>query len=629
MKQAAQFSVLLAFVVCGSLQIFLDPNNVPFLSTEDLNLEDVSDMNMSNEQKAELMSKFNSLDFDGANQIKLLTPDLAAPGDVTGINLNKTVHEVERTPNYELTRDHGIIKQIHTIRQPLTIQKANVALVQQDIKGSKQIVVVEPEALLPNIVKVNKDSVKLSAPSALNAPDVTVSPNGKRSMPTIDIPRMQKEVPRLHIEATPDVQMPQIEVERFHKDLPSLVVDPIESKELPSIQVPRLHKQVPSIQLPDTEDIEMANIGLPNMDREMADFQVPNSNPTLALANVPRTSDQFNDWDVNRVVQGDFSDFSVPDDQNNMENFHVPKARQGDMSFIFDDIRLPNVEEVAGPGLRDINVGDDSFHRLNVIDVENVAHKIYNPQVDNPEFNPLETIDVAAPGIPAFKFDAIAPLVEPNVYIPTVGLKIPVREPKQLQLHHELLLAKNQQKIRDHVVYVPNILLEEPDRIQMNRFPMVEPHNRKQNFIFPMVDCPPGLKPVKTIPVVEKIKGIPVVIFVPVFLLNKKQTVIPHKDVDVMVPEETNLPSILVDANVDPEDIVDSIIPDDINTGDDDGQEFVYDLSMLKTRDNAIAWEPNMFKGQQLFVRDANGVAKPYRISSKDLGDTIVGESRG
>ena len=606
--------MLLTIVVGTTTAIVLDPaspEDSKLISTKDLNLEDVEDLNMSDEQKQLLMKNFRAVGKEYLSDASLLTPDRPHPGDVVAVGMEpKSLHLVERTPNLKYYPESRTRQQVHTIVQPLTIMEAKQKLVTQDIQGPKQVVVKEPISLIPNVVEEHANKTVLSAPSALNAPDIGVSPNGERSMPTIDIPLMNKAVPSLQIEAHPDVNMPEIQIGNMDKQLETLQVDAIQSHPLPEINVPVLDKAVPSIVLPEEEAIP--SIGLPNMDRRMDDFTVPTADPTITAMTAPSIDKSFSDFDVNVVEQGAFSDFNVPDQKNDMAAFNVPLARFGDMSHQFDDIRLPNVEEVAEPQLKVINLDDKAAHRLADIQVTNVPHDIRHPQVDNVEFPALKAIDVPRPGIADVTFGEIAPLQVPTAHMPPMGLMAKIREPKQLQVSHEQLIAKDQQVIDDHVVFVPNVIVAPGDRIQMPKFRIREPQIRDQDFIFPTRYYPPGEEKLMAKKVVVKKPARKVIV-----VAAPEPVVDENPDVEVAVPEE-----VAADLAVDPLDLV---VEEPVDASDKEGNDFIYDFSFLKDRPNEVADMPNTFRGSRLYLQDNQGNDRPYQILSRDIDGALVG----
>jgi hypothetical protein len=651
MKQFMKNLLFLSLFALGTLSVFLEDGSYKLVSTEDLNLENISDLNMSDEQKAQLMQNFLNMDLQGAEEVNLLTPDKTEVGDVTGVLMNKTEHEVQRTPNLDLYTERQNLDQVHVVHQPLTIYKAKVKLVDQHIKGPKQVHIVEPSALLPNIVESETVGKVVSAPSAVNAPDVRLSPEGIRAMPTIEIPSMESNLESLSLEAIPDSPLPNLEINELSKELPTMNISEIEAKAVPSLSLPKLEGDVPSIEL--AAESEIPSIGLPNMDRDMSDFSVPNMKGSDIVANKPEMNFNMNDFNVDRVNFGGFSDFSVPSMDNDMASFNVPLKRSGNMDVVFDDIRMPNVAEVQGPNLQPIVINDQAAHRLVDINVANVPHPIYTPQVDAPHFNPLQTIDVADPKIAAFEFSKVSPLVEPEVYIPPAGLRVPIREPKQIQLQHEQLLAKNQQVINDHVIYVPQIILENKARTQMPRFRTEVPNYRHQDFIFPVYRLESGLrKAIET-----KDEKVYVVLPAGEFPASELRIVIDQEDsskvaialddlaieqvkeaeeekedkdekIYVVAPEGgldlDNLDDLL---NTDVDDIINqSIIPEDADS-EEEGQDFVYDFSFLKDRPNYVAWEPNMYKSSHMWVNGPQGYPVQRKISYKDLDGVIVGDS--
>lgn len=616
MKQSVLRIMLLTLAVGTTFGIVLDPaspEDSKLISTKDLNLEDVEDLNMSDEQKQLLMKNFRAVGKEYLSDASLLTPDRPHPGDVVAVGMEpKSLHLVERTPNLKYYPESRTRQQVHTIVQPLTIMEAKQRLVTQDIQGPKQVIVKEPISLIPNVIEQHADKTVLSAPSALNAPDIGVSPNGQRSMPTIDIPAMNKAVPSLQIEAHPDINMPEIQIGNMDKQLETLQVDAIESHALPEINAPVLEKAVPSIVLPEEEAIP--SIGLPNMDRRMDDFTVPTADPTITAMTAPSIDRSFSDFDVNIVDQGAFSDFNVPDQKNDMAAFNVPLARFGDMSHQFDDIRLPNVEEVAEPQLKVINLDDKAAHRLADIQVTNVPHDIRHPQVENVEFPALKAIDVPRPGIADVTFGEIAPLQVPTAHMPPMGLMAKIREPKQLQVSHEQLIAKNQQVIDDHVVFVPNVIVAPGDRIQMPKFRIREPQIRDQDFIFPTRYCPPGEEELMAKKVVVKKPARKVIV---VAAPAPEPVVDENPDLDVAIPEE-----VAADLEVDPMDLV---VEEPVDNSDNEGNDFIYDFSFLKDRPNEVADMPNTFRGSRLYLQDNQGNARPYQISSRDIDGALVG----
>lgn len=610
--------LFLALAMSSTWAIVLDPQSPAdskLISTKDLNLENVEDLNMSDAQKVLLMKNFRQIGKQYLSDASLLTADRPHPGDVLGVGMEpKSLHLVNRTPNLKYFPESGTRQQVHTIVQPLTIMEARQRLVTQDIKGPKQVVVKEPISLIPNVIEQDANRTILSAPSALNAPDIGVSPNGQRSMPTIDIPYMNKAVPSLQIEATPDITMPEIQIGNMNKQLETLVVNPIVSQALPQIDLPNLDKAVPSIVLPEEEAIP--SIGLPNMDRRMDNFTVPTADPTMTLMTQPSVDTSFTDFNVNIQDQGAFSNFNVPEQQNDMAAFNVPLARYGDMSMEFDDLRLPNVEEVAEPQLKVIRLDDKAAHRLADIQVTNVPHDIRYPQVDNVEFAGLRAIDVQRPGIADVTFGDIAPLRVPTAYMPPMGLMAKIREPKQLQVSHEQLMARNQQVIDDHVVFVPNVIVAPGDQIQMPKFQIREPRIRDQDFIFPTRWCPPGT--LKAEPEVIVAKPARDMVWIPAPV---EEIVDENPDVDVMVPEEV---AADLDVNID-----DLIVEEPVDVSNNEGNDFIYDFSFLKDRPNEVADAPNTFRGSRLYLQDNQGNARPYQISSRDIEGQLVGSSVG
>lgn len=624
MKLALTLSVFIALATF-SQAIILDNNGDPqlaLINTSDLNLENIEDLSMSDAQKLKLMENFKNLNVGNLNQKTLLTPDTKAPGDVTAVGMEpKSIHDFERTPNLRVIEDRDTVHQIHTIHQPLTVQRAQLEVRPLNIKGPKQIDIVEPAALLPNLVEKRKAVLKIKAPDAVNAPDVKMSPNGLRSPLTIDIPEMNSSLPSLEVEAMPDINMPQIEVGPFNKDLPSLNVEPIESHALPEIDVPVLKKAVPQIELP--EDTPIPGIGLPNMDREMADFEPVKVNPVLADAQLPEISDHMNDFDVNIVEQGEFSGFNVPDQKNEMESFYVPQRQSGNHDVVFDDIELPNVVETPSPVLKSIDL-DVQPHRIKDINVFNVPHDIRMPQVDSPAFKAIPEIEVNAPEINHFMFKPLGPVIEPKVHIPSVGVVHTIIEPEHLTLDHELTLATDQQVIPNHVLYEPHVIVDHKASTQFPVMQISTPRNRDQDFIYNTVYCPDDMKKVIEKPV-EVIAPKPKkkFILVPKIVFNQE----PEKEEEVV---EEPLDNIDLDAlNLDPEELIEEpIVPEVVSEPEpSDDQSFVYDLSFLRNRPNSVAFKPNVFKGNHIWVLDKDGNAAPYRISSKDLGDKFVGES--
>lgn len=646
--------ILLFFLALGTLSVFQQDGSYRLVSTEDLNLENISDLNMSDAQKAQLMDNFLNMNLEQAQAVDLLTPDRAEPGDVTAVLMNKRQHEIDRTPNLDLTIERENLNQIHTVYQPLTVVRPNVEYVDQDIQGPNQVQVVEPAALLPNIVESETVGQVVSAPSALNAPDVRLSPEGQRSLPTIQIPDMQSNVQSLEIAAIPDSSLPSLEINEMSKELPTLNVDTIEARNVPSLSLPQLEGEVPSIELPDEEAIP--SIGLPNMDRDMADFSVPNVQDNNIVANQAQFNFNMNDFDVNRVNAGGFSDFSVPSAQNNMASFNVPMRRSGNMDVVFDDIRMPNVADVQGPNLQPIVLEDRAAHRLADINVENVPHPIFTPQVEAPQFNALQTIDVQDPQIAAFRFSDVAPIVEPQVFIPPAGIRVPIREPKQIQVQHEQLLASNQQVINNHVVYVPNIIINEAARTQMPRFRTVVPRTRNQDFIFPVYRLESGLReaienrddnvfvvlpagefPASELRIVQTTDGSgDVAITLDDLAIqqvednannNQQNTEEDDNQVFVLAPEGVDLSNIDDLLNTDVNDIVNNNADDNNNQAGSDS-EFVYDFSFLADRNNNVAWQPGMYKSNYLWVNGPNGYPVQRRISYRDLDGVIVGDSK-
>lgn len=625
MKIAVKLSVFISMMAL-SHAIILDNNGDPqlaLINTEDLNLENIEDLSMSDAQKRKLMDNFSNLSVNTLNEKTLLTPDIKAPGDVTGVGMEpKSVHVFERTPNLTLIEDKDTVHQIHTIHQPLTVRKAQLDVQRVDIKGPKQITVVEPAALLPNLVEKKTAILKMKAPDALNAPDVKMSPDGFRNPLTIDIPDMQSDLPSLEVEAMPDITMPTIQVDPMNKDLPSLEVTPIDSHALPDIEVPVLKKNVPQIELP--EDTPIPSIGLPNMDREMADFDVVKVNPVLANASMPIISDHMNDFNVNIVDQGQFADFNVPDMKNDMESFYVPQRQSGDHNVMFDDIRLPNVVETASPVLKPIDI-QVAPHRLADINVFNVPHDIRMPQVESPAFKAIPAIEVNAPEINHFKFKPLGPVIEPKVHIPSVGVVHTIIEPEHLTLDHELTLATDQQVIPHHVLYEPHIITDHGSSTQFPVMQINTPRNRDQDFIYNTVYCPEKNKMVK-----KKVKK-----EVKLDNVEKKYVLVPkisfpkEEEVEVTQEELDNIEEDLKSLEVDPEDLVEeTIVPEEVEEEPvDDEQSFVYDLSFLKNRPNSVAWSPNAFKGDHIWVLDKEGNAAPYKITTKDLGNKFVGDA--
>ena len=622
MKITAKLSIFIVLLTT-SRSIILDNNGDPqlaLISTKDLNLENIEDLSMSDAQKLKLMENFKNLNVNNLNTKTLLTPDTKSPGDVTAVGMEpKSVHYFERTPNLTVIDDKDTVHQVHTIHQPLTVQRPGLDVRRVEIKGPKQIKIIEPAALLPNLVEKRKAVLKIKAPDAVNAPDVKMSPEGLRSPLTIDIPDLQSDLPSLEVEAMPDITMPTIEVEALNKDLPSLQVEPIESQALPNIDVPVLQKKVPQIELP--EDRPIPGIGLPNMDREMADFDVVKVNPVLADAALPNISDHMNDFDVKTVEQGGFSDFNVPDQKNEMEKFYVPQRQSGNHDVVFEDIRLPNVVETPSPVLKPIDL-DVQPHRIKDIEVFNVPHDIRTPQVDSPEFKALPAIEVNAPEINHFMFKPLGPVVEPKVHIPTVGVVHTIVEPEHLTLDHELTLAQNQQVIPDHVLYEPHIIVDHESLPQMPVMQITTPRNRNQDFIYNSVYCPEDMKEKKE----EKKEEVKLDNVKEKFVLVPKISFPQEKEEEEVTQEELdNLDLETLD--LDPEELVeDPIIPEEKQ--EDDEQSFVYDLSFLKNRPNSVAWSPNEFKGSHIWVLDKEGNVEPYRVSSKDIGDKFVGASK-
>ena len=624
MKNTFKLSIFLVFL-STSRAILLDRNGDPelaLISTKDLNLENIEDLSMSDAQKLKLMQNFKGLNLGSLKTNSLLTPDIKTPGDVTAVGLEpKSVHLFERTPNLTVLEDRDTVHQIHTIHQPLTVRKAKLNVQRVDIQGPKQILVTEPAALLPNLVEKRKAVLKIKAPDAVNAPDVKMSPNGLRSPLTIDIPDLQSDLPSLEVEAMPDINMPSIQLEALSKDLPSLDVTPIESHNLPEIDLPQLNKAVPQIELP--EDTPIPSIGLPNFDRDMADFDVVKVNPVLADVNLPQISDHMNDFDVNTVVQGDFSDFNVPDQKNQMESFSVPQRQSGDHDVVFEDIRLPNVVETPSPILKPLEM-DVQPHRLKDINVFNVPHKISMPQVESPAFKAIPAIQVNAPEINHFMFKPLAPVIEPKVQIPSVGVVHTIIEPQHLELNHELTLATQQQVIPDHILYEPHIVSG-----HQTQFPVMQintPRNRNQDFLYNTVYCPEDEKKMVKLdnveaPVKPKFVLVPKVSFPEI-----EEPVEVEEPVEEPVEEEVEITQDDLDnldletLDLDPEALVEE-------EPEEDDQDFVYDLSFLKNRPNTVAWSPNNFKGDHIWVMDKDGNAAPYRISSKDIGGKFVGSA--
>lgn len=623
MKLALTLSVCIA-LASFSRAIILDNDGDPrlaLINTSDLNLENIEDLSMTDAQKRKLMDNFKNLNVGTLNQKTLLTPDVKAPGDVTGVGLEpKSVHVFERTPNLRVVEDRDTVHQIHTIHQPLTVHRAKLDVQRVDIKGPKQINIVEPAALLPNLVEKRKAVLKIKAPDAVNAPDVQMSPKGLRAPLTIDIPEMESDLPSLEVEAMPDINMPQIEMGPLNKDLPSLEVAPIESHALPEIDVPVLQKAVPQIELP--EDRPIPGIGLPNMDKQMADFDVVKVNPVLADAQMPEISDHMNDFNVNVVEQGKFAGFNVPDQKNQMESFNVPQRQSGNHDVVFDDIRLPNVVETPAPILKPLDI-DVQPHKIKDINVFNVPHDIRMPQVDSPEFKAIPEIEVNAPEINHFMFKPLGPVVEPKVHIPSVGVVHTIVEPEHLTLDHELTLATHQQVIPDHVLYEPHVIVDHDASTQFPVMQISTPRNRDQDFIYNTVYCPEdGKKEVKE--KVEIIKPKPKVkyVLVPKIMFGQKE--------EEPEPVQESLDNIDLDiVDLDPEQLVEEPIVPEVVSKPAEDQSFVYDLSFLKNRPNSVAFQPNIFKGNHIWVMDKDGNTAPYRISSKDLGDKFVGDAKG
>lgn len=627
MKLATHLS-LFALLAAASLGIILDNDGNPelaLISTKDLNLQDVEDLAMSDAQKLKLMENFRNLNIGNLDEGALLTPDTKAPGDVTAVGLEpKSVHMFERTPNLTVVENRDIETQVHRIHQPNTVYKAKLDVQRVDIQGPKQIIVVEPAALLPNLVEKRKEVLKIKAPDAVNAPDVRMSPEGLRSPLTIDIPELQSDLPSLEVEAMPDITMPSIQVDPMNKPLPSLNVEPIESRNLPDIDVPVLKKAVPQIELP--EDTPIPGIGLPNFDRKMADIQEVKVNPVLADVALPNISDHMNDFDVNRVVQGDFDDFVVPNMKNDMEVFSVPQRQSGDHDVVFEDIRLPNVVETPAPVLKPIEL-DVQPHRIKDINVFNVPHDIRMPQVESPEFQAIPAIQVNAPEINHFMFKPLGPVVEPKVHIPTVGVVHTIIEPKHLTLDHELTLAQEQQVIPHHVLYEPHVIVDHDSMTQMPLMQINTPRNRDQDFIYNTTYCPEDEKKEMKKKVEKKVEKKEKFVLVPKvsFPVVEEEEEESEESVDVAATQEALDNLDLETLDLDPEQLVEEPI---IEEDTDDEQGFVYDLSFLKNRPNSVAWEPNEFKGDHIWVLDNSGNAAPYRVSAKDIGDKFVGDSQ-
>ena len=251
------------------------------------------------------------------------------------------------------------------------------------------------------------------------------------------------------------------------------------------------------------------------------------------------------------------------------------------------------------------------------------------PQVESPAFRAIPEIQVEAPEINHFMFKPLGPVIEPKVHIPSVGVVHTIIEPKHLTLDHELTLAADQQVIPDHVLYEPHIILDHDSSTQFPVTQIITPRNRDQDFIYNTTYCPEDEKKEekKEVKVEKKEK----------FILVPKIS-FPEEEEEVTQEELDNIEEDLSMLEEDPEDLVEeTIVPEEVEEEPveveeepvDDEQSFVYDLSFLKNRPNSVAWSPNQFKGDHIWVLDKEGNAAPYRISSKDLGNKFVGDALG
>merc|ERR1719469_1184832 len=270
----------------------------------------------------------------------------------------------------------------------------------------------------------------------------------------------------------------------MNKDLESLQVDQIEARDIDSITVPKFGKKLDTIELPDMDKIAMPDVSLPDMNATMADFSVPTGDASMDKLSVPEFANNMADFNVGRVGDTKFADFNVPSFDGAIDDFSVPKSQSEEMSNVIEEIKLPQVHEVAGPKMS-VYEFDEEPHRLEHIDVQNVAHDIHMPQVDSPRFSPLATIDVQAPEIQQYNFAEMGQIQEPTLHMPSAGIQVPMREPQHISFEGHAVQDPHQTLIPDHVIYSPTILLSKESRY---RAPHVvrEPTNRYQTFQFPI-----------------------------------------------------------------------------------------------------------------------------------------------
>ena len=475
MNRFATMNLLLAILFSATLSVFIDQNKADGLNlvnTQDLNFEDVSDDSMTDEQKALLWKNFVSMNSKSLEEGQMLTPDMHSPGDVTGIALNKNQNIRQRTPNVNFIANDAVQRRVHVINEPKLVTRPDVRIVNQDIAGSKQVRLTEPKLLMPKIV----DEHSYAKQAELGRAD-------QYQMPTLQMPEMNSSLPDIDV-SMPSKAMPSIQVGEMNKDLESLQVDPIESRDIESITVPKFGKKLDTIELPEMDKIAMPDISLPDMNATMADFTVPTGDASMESLNVPKFANDMADFTVGRVEDAEFADFHVPSFDGAIEDFTVPKSQSEEMTDVIEDIKLPQVHEVAGPKMS-VYEFDDKPHHLENISVQNVAHDIHMPQVDSPSFSPLATINVQAPEIQQYNFAEMGQIQEPTLHMPSAGIQVPLREPQHIAFEGHTVQDPHQVLIPDHVIYSPTILLSEESRY---RAPHVvrEPTNRYQTFQFPI-----------------------------------------------------------------------------------------------------------------------------------------------